>query len=148
MEFHNPCWKRLHHPSPTGSIHLQHSTLPSTALSCKFHRITVIIYYLTVIKHAIVVAYYNALDSPRIEIGDVPEFDSPTRTRTAPFHVRHYFDYLRQTIMCHADTNLEVLDPVNHTTNGWNQDKVCRNYEIINAFAQRWANSTDTGIVT
>ncbi|KAF1969963.1 hypothetical protein BU23DRAFT_475151, partial [Bimuria novae-zelandiae CBS 107.79] len=98
--------------------------------------------------HAVVVAYYDALASPPMEMADVPDFDSPTGTRTAPFHVRHCFDYLRQTIMCHADTNLEVLDPVNHTTNGWNQDKVCRNYEMVNAFAERWANSTDTGIVT
>jgi hypothetical protein len=99
-------------------------------------------------KHAIVIAYYDALASEPMEMADVPDFDNSTGTRTAPFHIRHCFDYIRQALMCHADTNLEILDPVKHTTNGWNQTKVCRNYDLVKGFAERFADSSDTGIVT
>jgi hypothetical protein len=95
-----------------------------------------------------VIAYYDALASEPMEMADVPDFDNSTGTRTAPFHIRHCFDYIRQALMCHADTNLEILDPVKHTTNGWNQTKVCRNYDLVKGFAERFADSSDTGIVT
>lgn len=48
--------------------------------------------------------------------------------------------------MCYADTNLEVLDRETHTTNGWGQKKVCRDYDAVVSVAERWANSTDEGI--
>ena len=49
--------------------------------------------------------------------------------------------------MCAADTNLEVVDRVNHTTNGWGQEKKCRDYNAVMQYATLWANTTDTGIV-
>ncbi|RAL65747.1 hypothetical protein DID88_005413 [Monilinia fructigena] len=63
-------------------------------------------------------------------------------------YVRHCFDYVRRGIMCAADTNLEVVNPANHTTNGWGQKKICRDYGAVIEYATRWANSTDKGIVT
>lgn len=66
----------------------------------------------------------------------------------APSHIRHCFDYLRQALMCAADTNMEVLDPETHTTSGWGQGKQCRDYDEVVMWAEKWANSTDTGIVT
>ncbi|KAI1409258.1 hypothetical protein F5Y13DRAFT_193498 [Hypoxylon sp. FL1857] len=99
--------------------------------------------------HAIVVAYYDALMSPPLaNLTDIPDFDNSTATRIAPFHIRHCFDYIRQALMCAADTSLEVLDQETHLTNGWGQPKQCRNYEQVFAWAERYANSTDTGIVT
>lgn len=65
----------------------------------------------------------------------------------APSHIRHCFDYLRQALMCAADTNMEVLDPETHTTSGWGQGKRCRDYDEVVMWAEKWANSTDTGIV-
>ena len=48
--------------------------------------------------------------------------------------------------MCAADTNLEVVDHVTRTTNGWGREKKCRDYAKVVEFAERWANSTDRGI--
>lgn len=79
---------------------------------------------------------------------DIPDFDNETSTRIAPFHIRHCFDYIRQALMCAADTNLEVLDRETHLTNGWGQPKQCRDYEQVVAWAELYANSSDTGIVT
>ena len=49
--------------------------------------------------------------------------------------------------MCSADTNLEVLNHETHLTNGWGQTKICRDYDKISKFAEKYANSSDTGII-
>ena len=100
-------------------------------------------------QHAIVVAYYIALESEAItDLDKIPDFELSSGTRIASFHIRHCFDYIRQALMCAADTNLEVVDRETHTTNGWGQPKTCRNYEEVIRFAEKYANSSDTGIVT
>ncbi|KAL4943308.1 hypothetical protein BDV06DRAFT_211161 [Aspergillus oleicola] len=76
------------------------------------------------------------------------EFLNSTGTRMAPSHIRHCFDYLRQTIMCAADTNLEVLDWEMHLTSGWGQNRICRDFEKVFEWAEKWANSSDTGLIT
>lgn len=112
-------------------------------------------------KHAIVVSYHSAIEEANLTKGEGaavaddgdPE-DPPddyihhTGTRMTLSHIQHCFDYLRQTLMCAADTNLEVLDPVTHVTSGWGQPKQCRDYRSVVAWAEKWANSSDTGILT
>ena len=100
------------------------------------------------VKHAVVIAYYDALESPGIaNVADIQDKDQPTGTRIAVPHIRHCFDYLRQALMCSADTNLETVDHQTHLTNGWGQPKQCRDYEEIFNFAKKYANSTDEGII-
>ncbi|KAK3688838.1 hypothetical protein B0T22DRAFT_528068 [Podospora appendiculata] len=98
--------------------------------------------------HAIVIAYYTALESPPVNLTDVPAFENTTATRILPIHIRHCFDYIRRALMCAADTNLEVLNRTTHITNGWGQPKQCRDYNQVVAWAEQYANSSDTGIVT
>ena len=95
-------------------------------------------------------AYWSAKeDSDALRAGKVPG-DGPRLygTRIEVSHIQHCFDYIRQALMCASDTNLEVVDHENHTTNGWGQDKHCRDYGEVFAFAEKWANSSDSGIVT
>jgi hypothetical protein len=97
------------------------------------------------------VAYYTTTDiNNAIKEGRLPDtyLRTGTGTRVAPEHIQHCFDYLRQALMCAADTNLEVLNHTTHLTNGWGQKKQCRDYESVFSWAEKWANSTDTGIVT
>lgn len=79
--------------------------------------------------------------------GDVNEPQELYGARIESDHIRHCFDYLRRSVMCAADTNLEVVSRENHTTNGWGQEKICRDYKSVVEYAELWANSTDTGIV-
>ncbi|KAM0803847.1 hypothetical protein BDR22DRAFT_787895, partial [Usnea florida] len=100
--------------------------------------------------HAVLVAYYNALEHKSDDNESAvspPDYDEETGARTAMPHVRHCFDYLRRGIMCSADTNLEVLNHKTHLTNGWGQTKICRDYDYISEFAEKHANSSDTGII-
>ncbi|KAJ6114286.1 hypothetical protein N7486_000064 [Penicillium sp. IBT 16267x] len=99
-------------------------------------------------------AAWNSL-IPAIEEADVArggqrpdDFLKETGTRMAQSHVRHCFDYIRQTLMCGADTSLEVLDRETRATSGWGQRRQCRSYHEVFEWAEKWANSTDTGILS
>lgn len=46
------------------------------------------------------------------------------------------FDYLRVSLMCHADTNIELLDEDTGRITGWGGQRVCR--DIVGLL--RWAN--------
>ncbi|KAJ5797337.1 uncharacterized protein N7503_006633 [Penicillium pulvis] len=100
--------------------------------------------------HAIVVSYYTAIEDADVARGGQrpDEFLEETGTRMAQSHVRHCFDYIRQTLMCGADTNLEVLDYETRATSGWGQKRQCRSYHEVYEWAEKWANSTDTGILS
>ncbi|KAM7206081.1 protein of unknown function (DUF3328) domain containing protein [Naviculisporaceae sp. PSN 640] len=43
-----------------------------------------------------------------------------------PGHIRHCIDYLRQSIMCHADTNLEPINPDLGGVTGYGTIRKCR----------------------
>lgn len=96
------------------------------------------------------VSYYTAIEEADIARGGQrpDEFLKETGTRMAQSHVRHCFDYIRQTLMCSADTNLEVLDRETRATSGWGQRRQCRSYHEVFEWAEKWANSTDTGILS
>lgn len=100
--------------------------------------------------HAIVVSYYTAIEDADVARGGQrpDDFLEETGTRMAQSHVRHCFDYIRQTLMCGADTNLEVLDHETRATSGWGQKRQCRSYHEVFEWAEKWANSTDTGILS
>ncbi|GAW20961.1 hypothetical protein ANO14919_104740 [Xylariales sp. No.14919] len=55
-----------------------------------------------------------------------------------PSHLRHCFDYLRQSIMCAADTNLEPLIEGRGGVNGFGADRKCRDFGRLSAWADKW----------
>ncbi|KAI6080975.1 hypothetical protein F4821DRAFT_250328 [Hypoxylon rubiginosum] len=57
-----------------------------------------------------------------------------------PAHVRHCIDYIRQSLMCHADANLEPIDPALGGVTGFGSEKMCRDYSGLTAWADRWGN--------
>ncbi|KAG8531256.1 uncharacterized protein KY384_004614 [Bacidia gigantensis] len=50
-------------------------------------------------------------------------------------HLRHCFDYLRQSFMCLADTNLEPVNFDLGGVTGWKFERTCRDFESV----KRWA---------
>ncbi|KAF2496999.1 hypothetical protein BU16DRAFT_617031 [Lophium mytilinum] len=67
--------------------------------------------------------------------------------RTNIGHIRHCFDYLRQSIMCAADTNFETVDQEHHTVNGWGSERQCRDYGEVVRWAELWRNDSSSGIL-
>lgn len=55
-------------------------------------------------------------------------------------HVGHCFDYLRQGILCSADSGLEsVREGVNINIDfNWGFQRVCRDYQGLKAWAEKW----------
>ncbi|MCJ1409436.1 hypothetical protein MMC19_003517 [Ptychographa xylographoides] len=57
-----------------------------------------------------------------------------------PPHMRHCFDYLRQALLCSADSTLEPFRTDLGGVTGWGFPRVCRNYEQL----REWAESRRT----
>ncbi|KAK2827870.1 hypothetical protein FQN49_007256 [Arthroderma sp. PD_2] len=92
-------------------------------------------------------AYHVALDQNQAtKEGRPPDpFLSQTALIT-PSHVGHCVDYLRQALMCAADTNLEALDKNNHS-DGWAMVRTCRDFDKVYAWSIDWANTTEAGLI-
>ena len=93
-------------------------------------------------QSAIRLGYYAALGETNVhEFEDSTDPDAALdvlNTHVDPSHVRHCFDYLRQTIMCNADTNLEIIDWQIGGSTGWGFERQCRDYDKIVDWAERW----------
>lgn len=71
-----------------------------------------------------------------------------------PGHIIHCFEYLRQALMCAADTNLEVTHQrvdesgkMSIEAEGWDTARVCRDYDAVKEWAEAW-KVADVGGIT
>ncbi|MCJ1326859.1 hypothetical protein MMC10_003525 [Thelotrema lepadinum] len=62
-------------------------------------------------------------------------------------HIRHCFDYLRQSLMCMADTNLEPVDMEVMGATGWGFQRTCRDFDGLRTWAAEWKSWETTGQV-
>jgi len=60
-------------------------------------------------------------------------------------HIRHCFDYLRQSLMCASDTTLEPVDTNLGGVTGWDVSRSCRNYEQLKDWAKAHRASNERG---
>lgn len=80
--------------------------------------------------------YYAALDGKMSH--DMAEEHSHLN---GPHHVRHCFDYLRQSLMCSADTNIEPVSKELKGVTGWGFTRTCRDLDSVKAWAEaHWSN--------
>jgi hypothetical protein len=64
-------------------------------------------------------------------------------------HIKHCFDYLRQALICAADSNLEDIIIINGTsaTTGMGSSRICRNFDALKGWSETWRSSDNDGIV-
>ncbi|MCJ1326667.1 hypothetical protein MMC10_003332 [Thelotrema lepadinum] len=62
--------------------------------------------------------------------------DEDVHVDIQPSHVRHCIDLLRQSLMCTADTTLEVVDEKTNGVHGFRTEHQCRDWEQL----IEWAN--------
>ena len=60
--------------------------------------------------------------------------------RPDPHHISHCFDYLRQALMCAADTNLEPVDTALGGSTGFGYSRTCRNFEAVKTWSSEWSS--------
>ncbi|KAJ8130700.1 hypothetical protein O1611_g2926 [Lasiodiplodia mahajangana] len=63
---------------------------------------------------------------------------APHGGHEASSHIRHCIDYIRQSIMCHADTNLEPVNFELGGVTGFNSTRRYRNMDKVKEWAERW----------
>lgn len=62
--------------------------------------------------------------------GSLDEINTP--------HLMHCWDYLRQGIMCNADTTLEWITPPDESgSTGWGYQHTCRNFQQVFEWAEK-----------
>ena len=82
-------------------------------------------------------SYYAALDGDELDQLD---------EHLVPGHVRHCIDYLRQALLCNADTNLEPIDPKLGGVTGFGFPRRCRDPVKPLAWANEWRTHNQSSI--
>jgi hypothetical protein len=105
------------------------------------------------VKHALQLAYYTQLDRLETSNSSTPaessnSFIASLGATTDLKHVQHCFDYVRQALLCAADTNLEIANATTGRTNGWGFERTCRSYEDVVKWAEKWRNNQETTILS
>jgi hypothetical protein len=72
-----------------------------------------------------------ATSAQRLNVSDLPPMISPP-------HIRHCLDLLRQTLMCHADTTVEVNDVEAGGVHGFGVKHVCRDWDQLVRLTEDW----------
>lgn len=75
-------------------------------------------------------AYYTSIPNTQGE-----DFDTGIERHP---HVGHCFDYLRQSLLCSADSSLEPTDERVNGNPNWGFGKQCRDYENVKRWAEKW----------
>lgn len=73
------------------------------------------------------------MDPERLESDDDAD---ATDGEHAMSHMRHCFDYLRQSLMCAADSSLEPVDSMLGGVTGWGNERFCRDYAALVTWAE------------
>lgn len=75
--------------------------------------------------------YYTAIDSA----SDQSLPGHKTRHESSP-HAAHCFDYLRQSVQCSSDTNIEPYDWDLDGISGWGVERACKDYDQVKKYAE------------
>ena len=57
--------------------------------------------------------------------------DEDVHVDIGPSHVRHCTDLLRQSLMCHADTTIEVVDEKTNGVHGFRTEHRCKDWDQL-----------------
>ncbi|EGE03389.1 hypothetical protein TEQG_02425 [Trichophyton equinum CBS 127.97] len=95
------------------------------------------IYTLSAVHQLHCLSYYGALQSHR-------RGNEQQNNHIGP-HMRHCFDYLRQGLMCAADSTLEPVDTRLGGVTGWGNERVCRDYTALKDWAEQRRASNSKG---
>lgn len=88
-------------------------------------------------------AFFASLEGELEEMGAE---DVEHNRRTSPHHLRHCFEYLRQSLICLADTNLELMNYTAKGVSGWQTKRTCRDFEKVKSWADDWGITRDEAL--
>ncbi|KAL1601760.1 hypothetical protein SLS60_006675 [Paraconiothyrium brasiliense] len=103
--------------------------------------------------HGIRIAYYtrvNELYKLQGKHSLVNQYIDNMGANVHLYHLDHCFEYLRQALICAADSNLEDLvvdDKGRAEAPGWGTERVCRDFEGLGRWSVKWRASEDETIL-
>ena len=77
------------------------------------------------------------MHTANLEGWNVTDQDLPPDAQ--PMHVRHCIDYLRQSLMCLADTTIEHLDEKVGGVKGFGTQHQCKDFKQLVQWTTKWA---------
>jgi hypothetical protein len=141
--------ERFHHTPSSCAAREKYLRLSPIALSGKIINPTVHS-YTHVCQHTLQLAYYTQLHNIESVNNSTPDdsFVATFRANTDLKHIQHCFDYIRQALICAAGTNLEMRNATTGRTNGWGVERLCRNYDGVVKWAEKWRNNQEDTILS
>ncbi|EED16327.1 conserved hypothetical protein [Talaromyces stipitatus ATCC 10500] len=88
-------------------------------------------------------AFFASVDGLLEEMGAESE---EMNHRTSHHHIRHCFEYLRQSLICLADSNLESMNYTTRGVSGWQTERTCRDFERLKSWADDWGISKEDAL--
>lgn len=92
--------------------------------------------------------YYHLLldphnnETPQYSISRRNDERRPQQPDLDPGHIAHCFEYLRQTLICMADTNIEQIDADAGGVTGWGVERRCGDYDKVVQWVTTWKSKT------
>ncbi|KAM3064785.1 hypothetical protein ACMFMG_008734 [Clarireedia jacksonii] len=122
-------WDTIFPNNGTVGGYFSHPTIaPKRSTFSAFHQLHCL--------HAIREAYYDATNKSESRHSHSSHADMPSHT--SPAHIRHCIDLIRQSLMCHADTTIEVKDEEINGVRGFGTVHMCRDWnELV-----KWTEAT------
>ncbi|KAI1124452.1 hypothetical protein F5Y10DRAFT_249326 [Nemania abortiva] len=81
------------------------------------------------------IAFFASTDGT---LEEMASHDHDANHRASLHHIRHCFEYLRQSLMCLSDANLENMNYTTQGVSGWQTERTCRNFEGLRSWANEW----------
>jgi len=110
-----------------GTFFVHPVVAPTIAVYSAFHQL----HCLNGIRHGYWTAYQLAIQGIKLQKNDSVGMGSEA-------HVRHCLDLLRQTLMCHADTTIEVVDEIKKGASGFGVEHRCGNWAQLKQWTEKW----------
>ncbi|KAI0100070.1 hypothetical protein GGR51DRAFT_378557 [Nemania sp. FL0031] len=89
------------------------------------------------------IAFFASTDGTLQEIASQ---DHDANHRASLHHIRHCFEYLRQSLMCLSDANLENMNYTTQGVSGWQTERTCRDFEGLKSWANEWGISREDAL--
>ncbi|PQE21335.1 Tat pathway signal sequence protein [Rutstroemia sp. NJR-2017a WRK4] len=122
-------WDTIFPNNGTVGGYFSHPTIaPQRSTFSAFHQLHCL--------HAIREAYYDAINTSESRHSHSSHANMPSHT--SPAHIRHCIDLIRQSLMCYADTTIEVKDEEINGVRGFGTVHMCRDWSGL----VRWTEET------
>lgn len=124
---------------PIGGAFIKHPDYPKEMNVAMYHQLHCL--------HGLRIAYYLELAKNNETLAGMMEDVKSKWGDHDAAHTIHCFDYLKNALLCAADTNLEPINEETGHVDAWGTTRMCRDRNVLDDWAYKWRSGDRTGIV-